>query len=302
MSQTRALVRHGYVASAKRNDWLAEGFEAHRPRLRALAHRMLGSPNEADDAVQDVWLDLSRADADAIENLGGWLTTVVARVCLDRLRSRSSRREEPFGVALPDSLGGRAAGIDPEDEVVMAESVGLALLVVLERLTPAERVAFVLRDVFELSFEEIAPMVGRTPLAARQLASRARRRVRGSSIPDADLGRNGHLVSAFLAASRRGDVAALLTLLDPDAVIRADRTAVQAGASRQTRGAAAVAEIFATRPFDARLALVNGCPGLVWAPGGRARMVFTFAMRRGRIAVIDVVAQQEHIRQLRLVL
>jgi RNA polymerase sigma-70 factor (ECF subfamily) len=290
------------VASAKRDDWLAEGFEAHRPRLRALAHRMLGSPNEADDAVQDVWLDLSRADADAIENLGGWLTTVVARICLDRLRSRSSRREERFGVALPDSLGGRAAGIDPEDEVVMAESLGLALLVVLERLTPAERVAFVLHDVFELPFQEIAPMVGRTPLAARQLASRARRRVRGSSIPDADPGRNGHLVRAFLDASRRGDVAALLTLLDPDAVIRADRRAVRAGASRETHGAAAVAEVFATRPFDARLALVNGSPGLVWGPDGRARMVFVFAIRRARIAAIDVVAQQEHIRQLHLVL
>jgi RNA polymerase sigma-70 factor (ECF subfamily) len=285
----------------KRNGWLAEGFEAHRPRLRALAHRMLGSASEADDAVQDAWLDLSRADADAIENLGGWLTTVVARVCLDRLRSRSSRREEPLGGELPDSLGGRAAGIDPEDEVVMAELLGIALLVVLERLTPAERVAFVLHDVFELSFEEIAPMVGRTPLAARQLASRARRRVRGLSIPDADLVRNGHLVSAFLAASRRGDIAALLTLLDPDAVIRADRTAVRAGASRVTRGAAAVAEVFATRPFDARLALVNGSPGLVWAPGGRARMVFTFAIRQGRITAIDVAAEQEHIRQLRLV-
>jgi RNA polymerase sigma factor (sigma-70 family) len=263
---------------------------------------MLGSPNEADDAVQDVWLDLSRADADAIENLGGWLTTVVARVCLDRLRSRSSRREEPFGVAVPDSLDGRGAGIDPADEVVMAEALGLALLVVLERLTPAQRSAFVLRDVFELPFEEIAPMVGRTPLAARQLASRARRRVRGSSIPDADLGRNGHLVSAFLAASRRGDVAALLTLLDPDAVVRADRAAVRAGAQRETRGGAAVAELFATRPFDARLALVKGSPGLVWAPGGRVWVVLTFAMRAGRIAAIDVVAQHEHIRELRLVL
>jgi RNA polymerase sigma-70 factor, ECF subfamily len=291
------------VASAKRNDWLEEGFEAHRPRLRALAHRMLGSQAEADDAVQDVWLDLSRADADNIENIGGWLTRVVARVSLDRLRSRVSRREEPFGVALPDSLRGRAAGIDPADEVVLAESLGLALLVVLERLTPAERVAFMLRDVFGLPFEEIAPMVGRTPLAARQLASRARRRVRGSSIPDSDLGRNGHLVSAFLEASRRGDVAALLTLLDPDAVLRADRTALRAGAPRgEARGAAAVAEIFATRPFDARLALVNGCPGLVWASGGRALVVFTFAMRRGKIAAVEVVAEQEHIRQLRLTL
>ncbi|MBO0837860.1 MAG: sigma-70 family RNA polymerase sigma factor [Actinobacteria bacterium] len=291
------------MASAKRNDWLAKGFEAHRLRLRALAHRMLGSPNEADDAVQDVWLDLSRIDANTIENLGGWLTLVVARVCIDRLRSRSSRREEPFGVGLTDTLGGGAAGIDPGDEVVRAESLGLALLVVLERLTPAERVAFMLRDVFGLPFEEIAPVVGRTQLAARQLASRARRRVRGSSIPDADLGRNGHLVSAFREASRRGNVAALLTLLDPDAVLRADRTALRAGAPRgEARGAAAVAEIFATRPFDARLALVNGCPGLVWVSGGRAWVVFTFAIRRGRIAAIDVAAQQEHIRQMRLAL
>jgi RNA polymerase sigma-70 factor (ECF subfamily) len=262
---------------------------------------MLGSLSEAEDAVQDVWLDLSRADASTIENLGGWLTTVVARVCLDRLRSRSSRREEPFGIVLPDSLGRNAGGTDPEDEVVMAELVGLALLVVLEKLTPPERVAFVLHDVFAVPFEEIAPVVGRSPLAARQLASRARRRVRGSSIPDASLGHHGHLVSAFLAASRRGDVATLLTLLDPDAVLRADRTAMRAGAWREARGAAAVAETFATRPFGAQLALVNGSPGLVWAPGGRPRAVFGFTVRRGRIAAIDLVAQREQVRQLHLV-
>jgi RNA polymerase sigma-70 factor (ECF subfamily) len=286
----------------KTSDWLSEGFENHRPRLRAMAYRMLGSLIEAEDAVQDAWLDLSRADASAIENLGGWLTTVVARVCLDRLRSRSSRREEPFGVAVPDWLAERAGGIDPEDEAVMADSVGLALLVVLETLTPAERVAFVLHDVFEVPFEEIAPVVGRTPLAARQLASRARRRIRGSSVPDTDLARDRHLINAFLAAARHGDFAALIALLDSDAVLRADGTAVRAGASRETRGAAAVAEIFATRPFDAQPALLNGFPGLVWAPGGRPRAVFGFTIRRGKIVAIDLVAQPEHLRQLHLVL
>jgi RNA polymerase sigma-70 factor (ECF subfamily) len=284
------------------SDWLSEGFEAHRPRLRAVAYRMLGSLSEADDAVQDVWLDLSRADKSAIENLGGWLTTVVARVCLDRLRSRSSRREAPFGVALPDALAGRVGGLDPADEAVMADSVGLALQVVLETLTPAERVAFVLHDVFDVPFEEIAPVVGRTPLAARQLASRARRRVRGSPVPDTDPARQRHLVDAFLAAARRGDFAALLALLDPDAVLRADGAAVRAGAPKETRGAAAVAQIFAARPFDAQPALVNGSPGLVWSAGGRPRAAFAFTIGRGKIVAIELVGEPERLRRLHLVL
>lgn len=273
-----------------------------RPRLRALAHQMLGSSNDADDAVQDVWLDLSRSDVSAIDNLGGWLRTVVARVCLDRLRSRSSRREQPFGIVPPDALVGSTGGPDPEDEVLMAESVGLALLVVLDTLTPAERVAFVLHDVFDVPFDDIAPVLKRTSLAARQLASRARRRVRQSTLPDSGLERHAHLVGSFLAAARDGDVATLLTLLDPEVVLTADQPAVRAGVARETRGAAAVAERFATSPFHAHRTLVNGSPGLVWIQAGRPRAVFRFSMRRGRISAIDLIVQRDHIRQLHLVL
>ena len=219
------------------DDWLAQRFEENRTHLRAVAYRMLGSISEADDAVQEAWLRLSRSDTSGIENLGGWLTTVVGRVCLNMLRSRRSRREEPLGepqvgVHLPDPIVSRENGIDPEHEAQLADSVGLALLVVLETLGPAERVAFVLHDLFDLPFDEIAPIVGRSPAAARQLASRARRRVQGAAtVPDADLTRRRAVVDAFLAASRGGDFAALLALLDPDVVLRADRAAVQAGAS-----------------------------------------------------------------------
>jgi len=209
-------------------DFLSEGFEAHRPRLRAVAYRMLGSLSDADDAVQNAWLDLSRADAAAIRDLGRWLTTVVARVCLDMLRSRTSRREEAFGVAVPDWLAGRGGGIDPADEALLADSVGLALLVVMETLTPAERVAFVLHDLFDVSFDEIATIVGRSTGAARQLASRARRRVRGSAVPDADVAGKRAVVDAFLDAARGGNFDRLLAVLDPDAVIRADARAVRA--------------------------------------------------------------------------
>src|SRR5438093_6216729 len=221
-------------------DWLAERFEEHRTHLRAVAYRMVGSLSEADDAVQEAWLRLGRTDASEVENLGGWLTTVVARVSLNMLRSRRVRREEPLGVHLPEPIVDRADGTDPEHEALLADSVGLALLVVLETLAPAERLAFVLHDMFAVPFDEIAAIVGRSPTAARQLASRARRRVRGAApVPDADLTRQREVVDAFLAAARGGDFDALVAVLDPDVVLRGDRGAVPPGASREVRGARA---------------------------------------------------------------
>lgn len=273
------------------NDWLAERFEENRPHLRAVAYRMLGSPSEADDAVQEAWFRLSRADTDGIQNLGGWLTTAVARVCLDMLRLRRSRHEAPIGDHPSERITGRDDRNDPEHEAVLADSVGLALLVVLETLTPGERLAFVLHDLFAVPFDEIAPIVGRSPAATRQLASRARRRVRGAATdPEADLTRHRAVVDAFLAASRNGEFDALLALLDPDVVLRADPAAVQAGATDVVRGAAAVAETFAGRARAARPALVNGTPGAVWAPGGQPRVVFGFTITDGRIVAIDLVA------------
>jgi RNA polymerase sigma factor (sigma-70 family) len=263
-------------------DWLAERFEAHRTHLRAVAYRMLGSVSEADDAVQEAWLRLSRADTSAVDNLGGWLTTVVARVCLNMLQSRRSRREEPIGAQVPDPVASRRDGIGPEDEALLAEGVGLALLVVLDTLTPAERLAFVLHDLFDVPFEEVAAIVGRSPAAARQLASRARRRVRGSAPPDADLTRQRAVVDAFLAASRGGDFDALLAV------------------PREVRGAAAVAETFAGRARAARPALVDGVPAAVWAPGGRPRVVLGFTIAGGRIVGIDLLADPERLRQLDL--
>ena len=243
-------------------EWLAEQFEGHRGHLREVAYRMLGSRSEADDAVQEAWLRLSRSDTGAVENLGGWLTTVVARVCLDMLRWRKSRREEPLETHGPNLVMSRENRGDPEHEVALCESVGLALLVVLETLAPAERVAFVLHDMFDLPFDEIAHVVGRTEAAARQLASRARRRVRGSpTVPAADLSRQREVVEAFLAASRGGDFEALLSVLDPDVVVRADRTAVPTGAPTEVRGAPAVARnalAFSMRARFAQVALVNG--------------------------------------------
>ncbi len=219
------------------NDGLADRFEASRNHLRAVAYRMLGSMSEADDAVQEAWLRVSRSGTSGVENLGGWLTTVVARVCLDLLRSRKSRREEPLGVHLQDPIA------NPEHEALLADSVGLALLVVLETLAPAERLAFVLHDMFAVPFDEIAPIVGRSPAAARQLASRARRRVQGAAtVSDTDRARQREVVDAFLAASRGGDFAALLAVLDPDVVLRADRAAVEMGSAKEVRGAAAVAD------------------------------------------------------------
>jgi RNA polymerase sigma-70 factor (ECF subfamily) len=291
------------------DDWLAQRFEENRTHLRAVAYRMLGSIGEADDAVQEAWLRLSRSDAGGIENLGGWLTTVVGRVCLNVLRSRRSRREEPLGeprvgAHVPDPIVDREGGIDPEHEVLLADSVGLALLVVLETLSPTERLAFVLHDVFGVPFGEIAIIVGRSPTAARQLASRARRRMRGgAAVPDADLGLQREVVDAFLAASREGDFGALLAMLDPDVVVRIDGGAVRAGLSREVRGARAAAEQTLTfsrlSPF-VRPALVNGAAGVVVAPRGRPFAVMGFTVRRGKIVEIDVLADPARLRRLDL--
>jgi RNA polymerase sigma-70 factor (ECF subfamily) len=286
------------------HDCLAQRFEENRTHLRAVAYRMLGSISDADDAVQEAWLRLSRSDTSDIENLGGWLTTVVARVCLDMLRSRRSRREEPLGVRVPDPIVSRADGMNPECDALLADSVGLALLVVLETLSPGERLAFVLHDMFAVPFEEIAPIVGRSEVAARQLASRARRRVRGAApVPDADLSRQREVVDAFLVASRDGDFDALLAVLDSDVVLRADIGVVRAGLSREVRGAAAVAEqalTFSRLARFAQPALVNGAAGLVTAPGGKPYAVMGFTVRRGKIVEIDILADPARLRQFDL--
>ena len=290
------------------HDSLAEQFEENRAHVRAVAYRMLGSASEADDAVQEAWIRLARSDTDGIENLGGWLTTVVARVCLDMLRSRRSRREESLGehsgARVPDPSEGRQGGTDPEREALLADSVGLALLVVLETLTPAERLAFVLHDMFAVPFDEIAPIVERSPAATRQLASRARRRVRGADPSyEQDLSRQREVVDAFLAAARDGDFDALLSVLDPDVVLRADRAALPAGTPGEVRDARAVARMALTgRARAARPALVNGAAGVVVAPRGRLFMVLDFKIRDGRIVEIDAVADPERIDQLDLVL
>jgi RNA polymerase sigma-70 factor, ECF subfamily len=286
-------------------DWLAERFEAHRPHLRAVAYRLLGSPNEVDDALQGAWLRLSRTDTSGVENLGGWLTTLVARECLDLLRARSSRRKQPLGVDLPDRIGRRADGADPEQEALLAEGVGLALLVVLDTLAPAERLAFVLHDTFAVPYDEIAAIVGRSPAAARQLASRARRRVQGAAaVPGADLARERAVVDAFLAAARDGDFKGLLALLDPDVVVRADGAVAPAGVPVEVRGAAAVAEqaLLFGRPRArfAQPALVNGAPGAVIAPHGRLFAVLRFTLTRGTIAEIEVLADPERLGRLDL--
>ena len=283
------------------HDWLAKQFEAERPHLRAVAYRMLGSLSEADDAVQESWLHLSRSDTSGVENMGGWLTTVVARICLDMLRSRNSRREEPLEASMPEPITSREGGIDPEQEALLADSVGLALLVVLDTLNPAERLAFVLHDIFAMPFDEIAPIVERSPTAARQLASRARRRVRGGAMTkDADLTYQREVVDAFLAASHGGNFDALLAVLDPDVVFRYDPTAVPAGASREVRGAPAVARQFSGRAQGARPALVNGSVGLVVARHGRLFLVLDLTVTRGKIVEINVVADPERLRQLDL--
>ena len=283
-------------------EWLAEQFEGHRPRLRAVAYRMLGSVSEADDAVQDAWLRLARTDADKVENLGAWLTTVVARVSLNMLRARSTRREQPMEVHLPDPIVDPADGTDPEHEALLADSVGLALLVVLETLTPPERLAFVLHDMFAVPFDDIAPIVDRSPDATRQLASRARRRVRGAApAPDADLSEQWEVVNAFVAAARDGDFDALVAVLDPDVVLRADGGAT--GLSRLVRGAESVANgavMFQRIGLSMRRALINGSPGAVSFRDGKPFSVGAFTVRGGRIAAMDILADPDRLAQLDL--
>jgi RNA polymerase sigma-70 factor (ECF subfamily) len=287
------------------SNWLAEGFEQNRNRLRAVAYRMLGSIAEADDAVQETWLRLSRSDAGGVDNLGAWLTTAVARVCLNMLRSRRTRREELMGVHVPDPIISRADGPNPEDEALLADSVGLALYVVLETLTPAERLAFVLHDMFDLPFDEIAPMVGRSPATARQLASRARRRVRGADVhvPDPDIGRQREVVDAFFAAARHGDLDALVAVLDPDVVLRSDGGTARPEASVVIRGATAVAgqAIMFDQPAAlVRPALVNGAAGVVVTEDGRPVAVLGFTVSHGRIVEIHALGDPERLVRLDL--
>src|SRR3954452_2633075 len=285
----------------KRDD-LVDGFEANRSHLRAVAYRMLGCVNDADDAVQEAWIRLNRSDTSTVENLGGWLTTVVARVSLDMLRSRTARREQPAGTHLPQPIVSREDDVDPEQEALRADSVSLALLVVLETLKPPERLAFVLHDMFDVSFEEIAPIVGRSPTAARQLASRARRRVRGAApAHDADSMRQRQVVDAFLAAARGGDFDALLAVLDPEVVLRVDRGPL--ATSREVRGAAAVIEqarTFARLGRFARPARVNGSAGFVVASPTGPIAVAGFAIADGRIVAIDLLADPVRLRALDL--
>jgi RNA polymerase sigma-70 factor (ECF subfamily) len=294
------------------NESLAQQFETYQNHLRAVAYRMLGSGSEADDAVQEAWLRLSRSETTGVQDLGRWLTTVVARICLDMLRSRKSRRKETLSAQVPNPVLDHQDAIEPEAEMVLGDSVGLALLVVLETLSPAERVAFVLHDMFDLPFEEIARIVGRSATATRQLASRARRRVKGAPTSEDDPKRHRQIVDAFLAASRDGDFDALMAVLDPDVVLRADGVAVQTAASnrargapalaRETRGARAVAATFKGSAAGAQAALVNRHAGAVWAPGGKPRAVFDFTVARGKIVEISVLMEPARLRQLELMI
>jgi RNA polymerase sigma factor (sigma-70 family) len=282
-------------------EWVAERFEEERGHLRAVAYRMLGSFSDADDAVQEAWLRLSRSNTAVIENFRGWLTTVVARICLNELKARKSRREEPVGVHVPDPVVSSENGLDPEQETLLADSVGLALLVVLETLEPAERLAFVLHDMFAVPFDEIAPIVGRSPMAARQLASRARRRVQSAPVPDADLATQREVVEAFLAAAREGNFEALVAVLDPDVVLRADAGALPAGG--EVRGAEAVARgtlAFSQLGLHVRPALINGAVGLVSTRRGKPFSVVGFTVRGGKITEVDILADPERLRQLDL--
>jgi RNA polymerase sigma factor (sigma-70 family) len=279
------------------HDELTATFEEYRPHLRRVAYRMLGSLAEADDAVQEAWLRASRAGTDDVDNLAGWLTTITSRICLDLLRARGSRREQP----LQDGFGEpTATGVpDPEHEAVIADSVGLAMMVVLDRLDPAERLAFVLHDMFALSFDDIAAIVDRTPAATRQLASRARRRVQGAGLsPEADLSRKRRVVDAFLAASRGGDFEALLALLDPDVVLRADATVVRFGAEAVVRGPAAVAQTFSGRAKAAQLATYDDTVGLVWSVDGSPRVVFDFVVEDDLVVGIEMIGDPEWLTQL----
>ena len=286
-------------------DWLVEQFESHRTHLRAVAYRMLGSVGEAEDAVQEAWLRLSRSDADTIDNLGGWLTTVVARICLNVLRSRRTHPEAPLDVHIPDPIISRDNGIDPEQEALLADSVGLALLVVLDTLTPAERLAFVLHDMFAVPFEDVATIAGRSPQAVRQLASRARRRVQGApTVPDGDIKRQREVVDAFFAAARGGDFDALVAVLDPDVEIRSEGGAARPGATRFIRGAtevAASAISFAVPSLSLHPVLVNGAAGVVVVgPGERPFAVMAFTVVDGKIAAINALADPERLAQLDL--
>jgi len=286
------------------HEWWAQQFEENHGHLRAVAYRMLGSLSEADDAVQEAWLRLSRSDAAGIENLGGWLTTVVARVCLDTLRSRASWREEAMEAQLSEPAANRQRVSDPEHDALLADAVGIALLVVLDRLTPAERIAFVLHDMFDVSFDEIASIVGRSPSAARQLASRARRRVQGAGTPSqADLNRQRQVVDAFLTALRGGDVEGLIAVLDPEVVVRVDEAAARPGAPREIRGAktwAKGAVAFAQLAQSLQPMLVDGAVGLVWAPGGRLSRVLRFTITSGKIVDVDIIADPARRRELDL--
>ena len=285
-------------------DWLAERFEANRSHLRGVAFRMLGSVTEADDAVQEAWIRLSRTDTSDVDNLRAWLTTVVGRVCLNMLRSRRTRRESSLETHLPDPIVSPEAGMDPEQEALLGDSIGLAMLVVLDSLTPAERVAFVLHDVFAVPFDEIAPIVGRTPSATRQLASRARRRVQGAPVPDVDLDGQWAVVDAFLAAARAGDFEGLLAVLDPDVVVRSDGGAARPGLVSTTRGAQAVAQqAMSFRRFadSATRILVNGIPGgVAWSPDGSPFAVLALTVRGARIVAIDILADPDRLAELDL--
>jgi RNA polymerase sigma-70 factor, ECF subfamily len=282
-------------------EFLAQQFEEHRTRLRAVAYRMLGSLSESDDAVQEAWLRASRADANEVENLGGWLTTIVARVCLNILRARATRPEQPYGIHMPDPVVSRADAVDPEREAVLADSVGLALLVVLDALTPAERLCFVLHDTFAVPFDEIAPIVPCTPAAARQLASRARRRVQQAPTPDRDPVRQREVVDAFFAASRNGDFDALVAVLHPDVVLRSDGGVGRPVASVFFRGAKEVAGnavMYGVLAPHARPVLVNGAPGVVVVPRKDAVSVMAFTVNAGLIVAIDVLADPDRLRAL----
>src|SRR5256714_493475 len=286
------------------SNWLAQRFEENRGHLRGVAYRMLGSLSEADDAIQEAWLRLSRSETSSIQNLSGWLTTVVARVCLDMLRSRKSRGEESLDERATEPVADQGVASDPEQEVLLADSVGVALLVILDRLTPAERLAFVLHDVFAVSFEEIAPIVERTPAAARQLASRARRRVQGTdSIPSASRAAQREVVDAFLAALRRGDVEGLVSVLDPDVLVRVDEAGSRPGAPREIRGArnwAKGAIAFSPAARFAQAALVDGVPGAVFAPGGKLHNALRFTITLGKIVQVDVIANPVRVREIDL--
>jgi RNA polymerase sigma factor (sigma-70 family) len=289
-------------------EYLAQQFEENRGRLRGVAYRMLGSLNEADDAVQEAWLRLNRSDAGDIDNLGGWLTTVVARVCLDMLRSRGSRREESLSAQDSEPVAPRQPATDPEQEALLADSVGLALLVVLDRLTPAERLAFVLHDLFAMSFDEIAPIIGKSTTAARQLASRARRRVQGKgSAVDADLAQQRPVVDRFLAAVRAGDFEGLMSVLDPDLVVHLDPAAVRSGAPREVhgaeawaKGAVAFAAAFADLARSTTPALINGKIGAISAPGGRLLRALNLVIKDGKVVEIEIIADPAHLRGLDL--